>query len=82
MNLTMAVSKTLLLGTLGRDLAAKLLKDKGRELAIALREALPESYSFLVVLGDGEARAFFSDSERADVIKSLRSVLAELEAAA
>ncbi len=75
-------SKTLLLGTLRRDVAAKMLKDKGRELVAALRDALPASWSFLLILGEGPSTAYFSDATREETIKTLRSVLAELEAAA
>lgn len=75
----MPVSGKLILGHVHKDLAAKMLKDKGRELAAALRDALPESYSFFVVLGDGTQTAFFSDSEKDEAIRSLRAALAELE---
>ncbi len=78
MNL-MPLSGKLLLGAINKDLVAKMLKDKGRELAQAMREALPLNYKFLVVLQDGEQTAFFSDSDRADAIRALKSVLAELE---
>lgn len=75
----MPSSKKLLLGTISKDLAAKMLKDKGRDLAGALREALPESYAFVVVLEHDGAIAFFSDSDRAAAIRALRQVLRELE---
>ncbi len=76
----MSATRKLLLGTITKDLAAKLLRDKGRELAAALRSALPSSYGFVVVLrGDDDALAFFSDSEREEAARMMRTVLAKLE---
>lgn len=75
----MPASKQVLLGAIGKEMAKRMLKEKGRELAGALREALPVGQRSLVVLSDGATTAFFSDSSREEVVAMLREVLAELE---
>lgn len=79
MNATMPASKKLLLGTIHKDLAAKMMKEKGRDLAHAIRDALPESYQYLVLLKEGENVAFFTDADRDEAIRALRKTLAQLE---
>ncbi len=75
----MPASKKLLIGTINRELASKMMKDRGRDLAGAIRDALPENYRYMVLLQEGPNVAFFTDSERAEAIRSLRQVLQELE---
>lgn len=75
----MPVSNKILIGPVHKELAACMLKDKGRELAGAIRDGLPEGYEYLVVLKENDTLAFFSDCSREQAIRSLREVLAELE---
>lgn len=77
----MPSSKKILLGAVNKQLAETMLKQKGRELATALRDSLPENYRCFVILDDGGTTAFFSDSTREEAIALLRSCLAKLEGA-
>jgi hypothetical protein len=74
-----ATTRKLLLGSITKDLVAKMLKDKGRELAGAIRSALPNEYGYMVILKTGGSTAFFTDGEKAEAIQTLREVLATLE---
>lgn len=76
--MNMPTSKKILLGAINKDLAARLLKEKGRELVGAVRDALPADYEYLVVLKQGGSLAFFTDSSREDAVRMLREVLDEL----
>lgn len=75
----MPTSKKIVLAAVNRDLTARRMKDRARELAMALRDALPTSYEFVVVLKEGDSLAFFSDSDRAGALLALREAIAELE---
>jgi hypothetical protein len=75
----MAISRKLMLGAISKELAAKYLKDRGRELAEAIRGALPEGYFYVLALRDGDDVAYFSDSELDQAIDMLEKVLGQLK---
>lgn len=74
----MRTTKKLLIGDVDRALAEKAMRDRGRELAGAIREGLPEGTRFVLVLGDDDGESFFSDSERGVAAGMLRRVLLRL----
>lgn len=76
----MPASKKVLVGTIKHELASRAVKEKGRDLAQALRGALPASFGYFLLLSEGDGVAFFTDWDRATAIRSLRAVLQRLEA--
>jgi hypothetical protein len=74
----MARSRQMVLGAVVRELAGKALRDRGRELALAIREALPEEYGYVLVLRSDDSSSYFTDSTREEAIEVLEKVLADL----
>lgn len=74
-------SRQLMIRAIEKAKADKMLKDKAREVACALKDALPAGYGFLLVItDDGEgSESFVSDFSRERAIQVARSVLAQLE---
>lgn len=62
-----------------KDEAKALLKDKGRELAAALRDAVPFGHGFMLILSSDNGVVFFTDSPRPEAIRTIKEVLAHLE---
>lgn len=58
--------------------AQALLKQKGRELAEALSQAIPEGNGYVLILTDPQGVVFFTDATKEQAIASLREVLAHL----
>ena len=79
MAIARAASRKLLLGTISKELAAKVMKDRGRELSEAIRLGLPEGYGYLLILRDESGSAFFTDASKEEAIASLEEVLAHLK---
>jgi hypothetical protein len=73
------MSRKMLLGSLSKEVAAKFLRERGRELVEAIRSALPESYRYVMILKDGEAIAYFSDESKEDAIRMLEDIFAHLK---
>lgn len=62
-----------------KEEAKELLKTKGRELAAALREAVPHGHGYMLILSSESGVVFFTDSPRTEAIRTMREVLAHLE---
>lgn len=77
----MSTTRKLLIKSIEKAKAEKMLKEKTREVATALRDSLPEGYGFLLVITDERdgSESVVTDFERERAVRMLRSVLAQLE---
>jgi hypothetical protein len=74
------MSRKLLLGAINEAVAAKSLKERLRDVTIALMAAFPEGYRFVIVVEDGQDLTFTSgETSREQAIRMLEETLSMMK---